>query len=95
MFAMWMALAPAGIVNAPATLDAVALTTVLAPVGVLILGLTFIYWSKSSNRHYTSLVNAYRKDRPTFWQRSRDDWIVGVVMLLLGGVLGYLVNQIT
>ena len=42
-----------------------------------------------------TLVNNYRTERPSFWQRTRDDWIIGVVMLLLGGVLGYFVNQIT
>jgi hypothetical protein len=45
------------------------------------------------------LINAYRDERPTFWQRTRDDWIVAVVMLLLGamlgGVIGYWVNTIT
>jgi hypothetical protein len=46
-------------------------------------------------RSSARLINAYRGDRPTFWQRTRDDWIIGVVMLLFGGVLGYLVNQIT
>lgn len=41
------------------------------------------------------LINAYRADRPSFWQRTRDDWFIGTVMLLLGGVLGYIVNMIT
>lgn len=45
------------------------------------------------------LINAYRDERPTFWQRTRDDWIIAVVMLLLGavlgGVIGYWVNTIT
>jgi hypothetical protein len=49
----------------------------------------------SSGARKAVLINAYRADRPSFWQRTRDDWIIGVAMLLLGGVLGYLVNQLT
>lgn len=45
------------------------------------------------------LINANRSERPTFWQRARDDWIIAVVMLVLGavigGVVGYWVNTIT
>ncbi|MCO6000138.1 hypothetical protein [Actinoallomurus rhizosphaericola] len=45
------------------------------------------------------LINDYRENRPTFWERTRDDWIVGavwcVVGLVLGGVIGYWVNTIT
>ena len=49
------------------------------------------------------LINAYRTDRPTFWQRTRDDWIVGAVWAvvgvvlggIVGGVIGYWVNTIT
>ena len=32
------------------------------------------------------LINAYRADRPSFWQRTRDDWAVEAVML------GYWIN---
>ncbi|GAB2863224.1 hypothetical protein GCM10027176_76360 [Actinoallomurus bryophytorum] len=36
---------------------------------------------------------------PTFWHRTRDDWAVESVTLtigpVLGGVIGYFVNQIT
>jgi hypothetical protein len=41
------------------------------------------------------LINAYRTERPDFWQRTRDDWVVGAVWALIGGVIGYFVNQIT
>jgi hypothetical protein len=41
------------------------------------------------------LINAYRSDRPSFWKRTRDDWTVGAAWALVGGVIGYLVNQIT
>ncbi|MFG3441275.1 hypothetical protein ACGF0J_28835 [Nonomuraea sp. NPDC047897] len=41
------------------------------------------------------LINAYRRDRPSFFQRTRDDWITGSVMAAVGGVIGYFVNEIT
>lgn len=41
------------------------------------------------------LVNAYRDDRPTFWERRRDELLINAVTLVLGAVLGYLVNVIT
>jgi hypothetical protein len=67
--------------------------------GGLILGalmISLLAWTKNSSvSRKAVLINAYRADRPSFWQRSRDDWVIGVVMLLLGGMLGYLVNQIT
>jgi hypothetical protein len=53
------------------------------------------YIQVSSPTNSALLIHAYRVDRPTFWQRTRDDWVIGIVMLFLGGVLGYIVNVIT
>lgn len=41
------------------------------------------------------LVNADFVERPSFWRRTRDDWVIGVVMALVGGVLGYVVNALS
>lgn len=53
-------------------------------------------WPKSRKR--TIVVNAPRALRPTHWQRHRvlylSNVITGTVTLLLGGFIGYLVNQI-
>lgn len=40
------------------------------------------------------LINAYRAERPTFWQRKRDDLLINAVALVLGGVIGYFVNEL-
>jgi hypothetical protein len=57
--------------------------------------LVFFATTAPSVRSSAILINADSADRPSFWRRTRDDWIIAVVMLLLGGVLGYLVNTIT
>lgn len=40
------------------------------------------------------MINAPRADRPTYWQRTRDMWLVGVITALLGAVVGHLLGQV-
>jgi len=59
----------------------------------------FVDRSMRPRRNTAVLINVYRAARPTFWERTRDDWAIEGVMLLvgavLGGVIGYWVNTIT
>jgi hypothetical protein len=43
----------------------------------------------------TVLYTRTRAEAPTFWTRKRDDLLINVVALLVGGVIGYFVNMIT
>jgi hypothetical protein len=66
---------------------------------VAIAAVFFVLFARNRRVSSAIVVNAYRKDRPSFWQRTRDDWVVATVMLVLGaivgGFVGYWVNQIT
>lgn len=52
-------------------------------------------WAWRRLKSSARLVNAYRVDRPTFWQRKRDDLFINAASLALGGVIGYIVNELT
>lgn len=41
------------------------------------------------------LVNAYQSDRPTFWRRTRDDWVVEIIVGLVFLVLGFVLGKVT
>jgi hypothetical protein len=41
------------------------------------------------------VINAYRADRPTFLQRTRDDWVVELVCVAIGLVAGYILGRLT
>ncbi|GAA1612425.1 hypothetical protein GCM10009733_005580 [Nonomuraea maheshkhaliensis] len=76
-----------------------ALKWSLAP-GIILAGfLTYtIMWLKATrNGGSAHLINTYEVDSPTFFQRTRDDWIVGAIWAavgaLAGGVIGYFVNE--
>lgn len=73
----------------------VVLVQVLAAIVIAAFTSKSIRTARPLTASRAVLINAYRADRPSFWRRSRDDWIIGAVMLLLGGVLGYFVNVIT
>lgn len=63
-------------------------------VGVLaVLSIGFGIWF--ANRPWVEMINAPRADRPTYWQRTRDIWVVGVITALLGAVVGYLLGKYT
>ncbi|GII63277.1 hypothetical protein Skr01_33620 [Sphaerisporangium krabiense] len=65
----------------------------IAPFGLWVavsLGLMFLLARGRGPR--VSLRNYYRSDRPSFWRRTRDDWLVqiigGALFLVLGFILG-------
>lgn len=69
-------------------------------VGALLVGLLVMLasgllmeWS-FGERSSAVLINAYRAERPTFWQRKRDDLIINAVSLLLGAILGVIATKI-
>ncbi len=41
------------------------------------------------------IINAPRAERPTYWQRTRDMWWVGIVTSLAGVIVGYLLGKFT
>ncbi|GAA4100855.1 hypothetical protein GCM10022248_86230 [Nonomuraea soli] len=41
------------------------------------------------------LINVEAKQRPSFWKRKQDDIRIAAVSLPLGGVVGWLVNELT
>lgn len=41
------------------------------------------------------IINAMRADRPTYWQRTRDIWQVGIATAILGAVVGYVLGKFT
>ena len=56
------------------------------PIG---LGLRFFGTSR------VIIINALRADRPGYWKRTGDTWIVGVITAVLGALIGYFLGQIT
>jgi len=46
-------------------------------------------------RHRVVIINAPRADRPGYWKRTSDLWVVGVITALLGAFVGYLLGRIT
>ncbi|MER7506028.1 hypothetical protein AB0L05_41920 [Nonomuraea pusilla] len=72
-------------------LDSAALRMLPLLSIAIILALVALVLSKSG----AILINAYQSDRPTFWQRKRDDIVIAFVSFWLGGLLGWFVNQIS
>lgn len=67
-------------------------------IGIMSLFAIAICWTTFyllARRASAIIVNAYQADRPTWWQRNRDNVLVSAVSLLLGGIIGYYVNQIS
>jgi hypothetical protein len=54
--------------------------------GIMVIG---------SNKRKVRITNAMRADRPRYWARTRDMWVVGVATAIAGAVLGYLLGRIT
>ncbi|MFV2195465.1 hypothetical protein [Nocardiopsis sp. LOL_012] len=71
--------------------------------GVGAIGISFwpcLFIWKIASRHWkTSIINEYRAQRPTHWERHRITYISNAVSitvsLVLGGIIGYFVNQIS
>jgi hypothetical protein len=41
------------------------------------------------------IINALKTDRPSYWDRTRDIWVVGIITAVAGAVLGYALGKIT
>lgn len=39
------------------------------------------------------VINDWRRNRPSFFRRTRDDWIVEAIMMILGLVIGYFIGR--
>jgi hypothetical protein len=64
----------------------------IASLGAVVLAaLSFTVWA--GNRPWVEIINAPRADRPTYWQRTGDMWLVGVITALLGAIAGYLLGR--
>ncbi|MEV1198456.1 hypothetical protein [Microbispora rosea] len=91
---MW-SLSPAS-VNVAGKLSDSSVTRRSAGSAVAVIGEEVAVWLVTARlRSSAMIINALRSDRPTFWQRTRDDWIIGAVMAVVGGFIGYLVNELT
>jgi hypothetical protein len=42
-----------------------------------------------------AIINAPRADRPGYWKRTGDMWVVGIITALLGAIIGYFLGKIT
>lgn len=67
---------------------------VAAFVGVGIVAFAALsFFLLGAVRPWVEMINAPRADRPTYWQRTGDMWVVGVITALLGAVAGYLLGR--
>ncbi|SFR11656.1 hypothetical protein SAMN04488564_103622 [Lentzea waywayandensis] len=64
----------------------------LIPVGALVaIGLVFWLLRPLSSVLHTRT----RHEAPPFWQRKKDDLLINLTSLMIGGVIGYYVNMFT
>jgi hypothetical protein len=63
-------------------------TIVTVAFGILVVASLFVGFLTMQPR--VVLINAPRATRPTYWQRTRDMWWVGIVTTLIGVIVGYL-----
>jgi hypothetical protein len=68
------------------------LITMMATATLL---LVYVRWLRRRGVVGAILVNAYLVDRPPFWRRTRDDWIVQIIGGALFLVLGFFLGRIT
>jgi hypothetical protein len=41
------------------------------------------------------IINAPRADRPSYWQRTGDMWMVGVVTAIIGAIIGFILGKVS
>ena len=61
----------------------------------LVSGYILIGFFVFRNQSEVLVINAYRADRPSFFRRTRDDWIVEIVVMFIGLLLGFLIGHPT
>jgi hypothetical protein len=67
---------------------AVAATAAALIVASLVVGMF-------ARQPRVTVINAPRASRPTYWQRTRDGWVVGVVTGVIFTAVGYLLGKLT
>lgn len=66
---------------------------VLVIVGIAVLGvLGYIGITSGSPR--VVIINAPRATRPTYWERTHDMWLVGIITALFGAAAGYMLGKL-
>lgn len=65
-----------------------ALNTVIVVVASLLI-ITSFSVGIFVRRPRVILINAPRASRPTYWERTRDMWWVGIITALIGALIGY------
>jgi hypothetical protein len=73
-----------GWISSPATI-ALASAAFVASAGYVAL----------DSRPRVMIINVPRADRPTFWERTRDSWKVGIITTVGGVIAGYLLAKLT
>lgn len=70
-------------------------------IGVVTLVLLVLLWGYMFSwlpRHHAVILRVPRRERPSFWERKRDDVVLavlgGAVGAVLGGVMGYVVGRL-
>ena len=58
----------------------------MIPIG---LGIRYL------GKRRVAIINALRADRPGYWKRTGDMWVVGIITALLGAIIGYFLGKIT
>ncbi|CAM3745826.1 hypothetical protein [Nocardiopsis rhodophaea] len=69
---------------------------VVALFAPLIVGVAAGVWEgwNHGSRLAPILINAPRAERPTHWQKHQPTYIASTISLLVGGAIGYVVNQL-
>jgi hypothetical protein len=84
----FIALAVTGAVKLGLLTNSISVLAAAPPLA----GSIYLWRVVGAGHAYIHLINAYSRDRPSFWRRTRDDWAVaivtGVISLIIGFVLG-------
>jgi hypothetical protein len=60
-------------------------------IALVPLGLAAIW----IGRHPVRVINAPRAERPSYWHRTSDMWIIGIITALFGAIIGFILGRIT
>jgi hypothetical protein len=74
------------------------LLATIAGVGIMAVFSSVLFGLLRSWEHAkgsATIVNAYSSERPTFLQRTRDDWIVHLIVATVFLILGFIIGWLT